>query len=158
MAKAKKAKKGAASVVDTSRYDYDKIKVRDKSGKVRHSANNGDAVAKALLVHLAGGGTIDQVIKANKLEVKTKGKNAGLVRMSVGVALRGLINNGTAAKIGKLDVKTLKQPVSVPKVEALAPRKGGSKKKAAKKKAAPRKRAARKAAAPAEPVADATVQ
>ncbi len=83
------------------------------------------------------------MIAANGLKVK-KGGNDGLVRMAVGNALRGLVRNGTPVRIGKLTVKTLKQPVALPKVEAAKTARGAGKKAAKKIKAkrkAPRTRA-----------------
>lgn len=106
-----------------------------------------------MLLFTAGGGDIARVIRDNKLEMKTKGRNAGLLRMSVGVALRGLINNGTPVKVGSLTVKTLKQPIVMPKVEAAAPGRKKAAKKVAKR-AAPRKRAA----APVEAAASAAAE
>lgn len=134
---AKKRRKSSESTVNTGNYDYKTTAVRDaRTGKMRYSQSNGDAIARALLLHLAGKGTIEQVVRANKLVVKDGG-NAGLYRMSVGVALRGLVRNGTPVRIGAVTVKTLKQPVALPKVEAKAAPK---KVKKAKRKTAPRKR------------------
>lgn len=154
------AKKKTGSVVDTDRYEYDKIRVRDKSGKIRHSANNGDAIAKAMLVHLASGGTIEQVIRANKLKVEAKATNPGLLRMRVGVSLRAIVKGGEPVQIGKQSVKSLKQAIVVPKVEDLAPRKSKASKRAASarkadkaKKSAPRKRAKKAEAAATEAAA-----
>lgn len=107
------------AVIKTSDYDYTVTRIRDKSGKLRHSTNNGDAVAKAMLLHIADGGTMAQVVKANKLSVKDGG-NAGTYRMAIGVALRGLVRNGTPAQIGDVTVKTLSQRVALPKVSKAA--------------------------------------
>lgn len=124
------------STVNTGNYDYKTTKIRDpKTGRLRFSASNGDAVAKAMLVHTAEGGTIKQVVSANGLKVKDGG-NPGCYRMSIGVALRGLVRNGTPVKIGSLTVKTLKQPIVLPKVEAApAPRKAKKASKATARKA-----------------------
>lgn len=123
---AKKAKE-TGSVVDTEKYQYDRIKIAGADGKVRHSASNNDAVARALLVHLAGGADIMKVVRANKLQDKMKeheGKNAGLFRMILGHALRGLVRNGTPVEIGAIMVKKLDQKVAVPEVkDKAAPRK-----------------------------------
>lgn len=138
------ATKKSASVIDAKKYDYPTIRIRGVDGVIRHSAGNGDAVQKAMLLHLSKGGKVKDVIDANELEVNTKGKNAGLIRMSVGVALRALVKAGEGVKIGSIKVTSLKQAVSLPKVEALAPTKP---KKAAKKA---KKRAAAPAPAPAQ--------
>lgn len=133
------AKKQTAAI--GAGYDYDKIKVRAKDGTLVTSSGTADAVARAMLLHLAvNGGTVNQVIAANGLKVK-KGPNEGLVRMAVGNALRGLVRNGTAVKIGAVTVKTLKQVVALPKVEAKAT------------KPAKAKKVKRKTARKADPVA-----
>lgn len=140
-------KKKSESVVDLSRYDYTRTRIRDTSGKVRHSTGVDDAVARALLIHTAGGGKLGTVIRDNGLTAKYKGRedsNPGLLRMSVGGSLRALVNAGTPVKIGAITVKTLKQTVALPKVEDAAPSGGKAKKakgrKVKTKKAAPRKR------------------
>lgn len=148
---AKKAK-SSGSVVNLDRYDYERSSIRDASGKVRHSASNGDAIAKAMLLLHTGKQTIAGVVRANGLTAKFKDrdpeKNPGLFRMSVGVALRALVNHGTPVTIGDVVVKSLKQTVALPKVEKTerAPTKPKATKKA-KKAAKPRK--ARAAAAEA---------
>ncbi len=152
MAKRKAKGRKAKSSIDTSGYKYGLTRIRDSSGKLHYSRGNQDAVATAMLVHLAAGGTVQQVVKANDLKIKADG-NAGTVRMAVGVALRGLVRNGTPVKIGKISVKTLKQKVALPKVEAKALIKG--KRKTKKAKVTRRKRSAPKpveapASAPAE--------
>ncbi len=152
---ANKARKKAEATINTADYDYKAIKIRDKSGALRTSTGNGDAVAKAMLLHKASGGSIGSIVRDNKLKMEQGKRNDGLFRMAVGVALRGLVRNGTPVKIGHVTVKTLKQSVALPKVEALAaPVRKASKPKARKsaKKAAPKaKRAprAKKVDAPA---------
>ena len=130
-------------------YQYDVIKIRGKDGKVRTSRGNQDAVAKALLVFMAGGGEITTVVNANKLQdkmaphLKKKGPKApGLARMCLGVMLRALVRNGTPVKIGKIVVEKLTQKVEVPKVEKLeraAVAKAAKPKKAKVAKAKPAK-------------------
>ena len=149
-------KKATGSLIDTAKYDYQRVSIRDKNGKVRHSAINGDAISKALLVHTAEGGTINGVIRDNGLtaKFKDKGGNAGTLRMSVGVALRAIVRSGEAVKIGKVTVKSLKQAVELPKVEKAAAKKS-SKKKAGKPKAkrTPRARKTPATEAPAQEAA-----
>lgn len=151
---AKKAKKTAkqaegASVVDTSKFEYDTIKVRGADGKVKHSKGNGDAIARAFLVFSTTGKDIMQVVRANKLAERLKGRdvNAGLFRMTLGVMLRAMVRRGEHVTIGDVVVKSLEQRVAVPEVKAkeAAP----ARKRAAKKTAAPKKeRKARKPRAP----------
>lgn len=132
------AKAKTGSVVDLGTYDYKRTSIRGKDGKVRHSAGNQDAVFKAMLVATAAGVKLEDVVKANGLDDKFKGRKVsdgpGLYRMSLGVALRALVNAGTPVKIGSITVKTLKQHVDVPKVEKVATakaKKNGRKKLAA---------------------------
>jgi hypothetical protein len=108
-------------------YEYDTTKIRGKDGKVRSSRGNGDAVAKAMLLFIAGGGEIVTVVNANRLQdkmsahMKKKGPKApGLQRMTLGVMLRALVRNGTPVKIGKVLVEKLSQKVELPKVEKKA--------------------------------------
>jgi len=119
-------KKEAGSVVDLSRYEYKRTSIRGSDGKVRHSASNGDAVAKAMLLLHTGKSTIAGVVRANGLTAKFKDRdpeaNPGLYRMSVGVALRALVKAGTPVTIGDVVVKSLKQAVEMPKVDKAAPK------------------------------------
>jgi len=115
------AKKEAVSIA--TEYEYGVTKIRDKTGKLRSSRGNGDAVANAMLVHRANGGDMDSIINANKLadRMKPHAKKAeGLKRMTLGVMLRALVRNGTPVKIGKNVVEKLNQKVEMPKVEKTA--------------------------------------
>jgi hypothetical protein len=140
----KKPKKSASVIGDRKYYT---TRIRDKDGKLRFSRGNGDAVAKAMLLFKSQGGEIEQVVRANKLEDRMKGKSKmqdGLKRMCVGVMLRALVRNGTPVKIGKVLVGKLTQKVEMPKVDGL-PRRSEAKASAAKPKSKP---AAKKAVAP----------
>ena len=133
---ARKAKESASVIGDRT---YEATKIRDADGTLRTSRGNGDAIAKAMLIHKAAGGTLDEIVKANDLGDKMKphkDKQEGLKRMTLGVILRALVKNGTPVKIGKIKVERLNQKVEMPKVERKAP--------AAKKASAPRKRRAKK--------------
>lgn len=144
------AKKDKATI-DTSKYEYARISVRGADGKVHYSAGNGDAVAKALLLHCTvNGKAIGGVIRDNGLtaKFKDKGGNPGTLRMSVGVALRALVNAGTPVTIGDVKVSKLNQKIDLPKVEKAtagpkaatgAKSRSGSKRRATAKKKAPRK-------------------
>jgi hypothetical protein len=154
------AKAKDKTTIDTSRYEYARIAVRGADGKMHYSAGNGDAVAKALLLHCTvNGKALGGVIRDNGLASKFKdaGGNAGTLRMSVGVALRALVKAGTPVTIGDVKVSKLSQKVELPKPEKAAPRaakgRSGAKRRAtAKTKKAPRARKPR-AAAEAAPVA-----
>lgn len=129
------AKAKSGSVVSGD-YDYKSTRIRDKDGALRHTRSNDDAVARAMLVATASGVTIEQIIKANDLGSKFKPSqwdNRGLLRMSVGNTLRGLVRNDTPVKIGSVTVKSLEQRVAVPEVKD-APKKA-AKPKAKKVKA-----------------------
>lgn len=127
-----KRKKKAATSINTGAYDYQTLRVRnEKTGKIIYSTGNADAVAKAMLLDASQGGTTARIVRDNKLKIKAKG-NPGTQRMSVGVALRGHINQGLPVTIGKLTIKSLKQAVALPKVEPLVASAGRKKSKARK--------------------------
>lgn len=145
--------KKSQSVVDTKKYQYGRLKVRGADGRVRHSSGTGDAVAKALLVFMAGGGKIGEVIAANDLQAKYRGKvqdaNPGLLRMSVGGSLRAIIRDGGTVKIGSMKIASLKQAVEIPKVEA----KANGVKKTARRKPGKRKPGSARSKAPVGKIA-----
>lgn len=147
--------KRKSTTIKTGDYKYVTLSVRGKDGKIHYSRGNGDAVHRAMLVHVANGGTVQQVISANGFDKFGTGGNDGTLRMSVGVALRAAVRAGEPVKIGGLTVKSLKQAVALPKVDkkAPAPRKAKSKKPAKRKASKPRTRSApatdTQAAAPA---------
>lgn len=100
--------------IDTEKYKYGRTKVRDKAGKVRHSATNGDAVAKAMM-----GLTVPQVVdvmNANGLQrfaAYATEKNPGQFRMTIGNSLRGMVRKGTAVTIGPHRIEKLDQNIPV---------------------------------------------
>lgn len=117
--KAKKAKKEGTSI-DMSDRDYKAIRVENKDGTIRHSRGNGDAVAKAMIAYVAGGGDLMAVVKANGLTDKYGQKdfpNQGMFRMTLGNSLRALVRAGTPVKIGKEIVSTLTQRVANPAIK-----------------------------------------
>ena len=101
-----------ADVINRDKYNYDRVRFKDSEGKVRHSASNGDAVAKAML-----GLTADQIqeaIRVNGLADKLGSyKNAGLLRMAVGNALRALVRKGQSVTVGAHVIKKLDQRVVI---------------------------------------------
>lgn len=158
MAKKARAKKKAegASVIDTDKFSYETTKVRGKDGKIKHSKNNGDAIAKAFTVFLATGKDIMQVVRANKLTERLKGRdvNSGLFRMTLGVILRGMVRKGEHVQIGDVTVKSLEQRVAVPEIKEKPT--ASAKKPRAKKASAPKKeRKARKPRASKPEMSDA---
>lgn len=105
-------------------YEYEVTRIRDKGGKLRHSRGNGDAIANAMLVFKANGGSLDSIISANKLTDKMAPhavKPEGLRRMTLGVMLRKLVRDGTPVKIGKHVIGSLVQNVDLPDVELKSP-------------------------------------
>lgn len=130
-------------VISVADYNYKRVAVADKSGKRRFSASNGDAIAKAMLLHISGGGAISKVVKDNKLESRDYA-NAGIERMSVGARLRAKVRHGETVKIGSIEVKSLKQVVALEIVKTSKPSKAAS---ATKKAPLPRKAASRSVSA-----------
>lgn len=113
----RKAAAAGDTLAGLAERDYKKTRIVGGDGRVRHSKSNDDAVARAMLVFMAGGGNIARVIKDNKLTDKydpAQYDNQGLLRMSVGNSLRALVRAGTPVVIGDLTVKTLEQRVAVP--------------------------------------------
>lgn len=110
-------------VIDRDKYSYQRVKTVDSEGKVRSSASNGDAVARAMLSL-----TTDQLAdlaRANDLDM-AKYKNAGLARMALSNRLRALVRKGTAVQIGEHLIKKLDQRVKLeeaPKTKAKAEKK-----------------------------------
>lgn len=105
----------AGQVVDTTKYKYDRIKVRGPDGVARYSAGNKDAVAKSLM-----GASKDDLLKvatANRLAMEDhfKSRNSGHFRMIVGQALRNIIIKGGKIVIGGVWIKSLDQAVNYPK-------------------------------------------
>ncbi|MDD1762968.1 MAG: hypothetical protein LUQ59_12125 [Methanothrix sp.] len=123
----KKAKNDTNVVIDTSKYDYKTLRVRDRNGKLRHSVSNGDAVSLAMLNmdHDA----LVNVMLANKLEDRfskhAKTLNHGHFRMILGQALRALVRRGKKVKIGKHRIEALDQKIDVSKLLAIVEGKKG---------------------------------
>lgn len=121
---AKATKKKAAKVkdetvssasIDTGKYEYGRVKYRDKDGKTKVSRGNLDAVALAMLG--MGPKELDRVVKDNKLEdkvAKARTLNAGQFRMSIGNSLRAIVRAGEAVTIGDHTIKKLDQRVALP--------------------------------------------
>lgn len=118
---AKRAKKASGTVIDTSGYDYTTTRIRnEKTGKIIYSTGKGDAVAKAMLLHRAAGGTTEQIVKANKLKLEAGNRSPGLFRMSVAGTLRAKVRAGEHMTIGDVVVKSLEQRIAMPEVKATA--------------------------------------
>lgn len=107
----------AAVLIDQNRYERTTF-IDPKTGKTRHSASNGDAVAIAMM-HIPSE-KLDAVVRANKLEMKPEYPNAGMYRMAVGNKLRAMVRAHEGdkslpiAKIGEFEVKSLAQRVPAP--------------------------------------------
>lgn len=121
----KKSAKPAASAdkvmkIDASRYNRTKFK--DASGKSRHSAGNGDAVAQALLG--AGPTDLRAIARDNGLTdrmARYEGStNPGQYRMNLGNMLRGMVRKGTHVNIGGVTVEGLAQVVTSAYVKPVA--------------------------------------
>lgn len=123
MAARKKKAKGTG--IDMSDRDYKAIRVENKDGTIRHSRGNGDAVAKAMIAFVAGGGDLMKVVKDNKLTEKYGQKdfpNQGMFRMTLGNSLRALVRGGTPVKIGSIEIKSLDQRIADPALKESAPK------------------------------------
>jgi len=119
MAKAIKKKAANNTVssasIDTGKYEYGRVKYKDKDGKTKVSRGNLDAVALAMLG--MGPKELERVVKDNKLEdkvEKARKLNAGQFRMSIGNSLRATVRSGEAVTIGEHTIKKLDQRVALP--------------------------------------------
>lgn len=119
--KAKNKKATKANVIDTERYVYSRSKVRTSDGKIHHSWNNNDAIARAL-----SGTNYEQQVKimrangladrlANVHAKAESGKiNRGLFRMYLGISLRAMVGKfekkeGDPPTINGRAIKSLEQ-------------------------------------------------
>jgi len=112
---AKKDDTVSSASIDTGKYEYGRVKYRDKDGKTKVSRGNLDAVALAMLG--MGPKELERVVKDNKLEdkvAKARTLNAGQFRMSIGNSLRAIVRAGEAATIGDHTIKKLDQRVALP--------------------------------------------
>lgn len=104
----------AGQVVDTTKYKYDRIKVRGPDGVARYSAGNKDAVAKSLM-----GMTKEQLLKVAQsnglnLAAHFDSRNNGHFRMIVGQSLRSVVIKGGTITIHGVKIAALDQPVEWP--------------------------------------------
>lgn len=106
----------SGQILDTEKYKYKRIRVRDKNtGKVRYSANNGDAVARAMFG--MDKGQMVRVMNENGLTGRLghhSAKNAGHFRMVLGQALRSIIARGEQIHIAGRRIAALSQQVPLP--------------------------------------------
>lgn len=117
----------SGQVLNTGKYKYPRMKVRDaKTGLVRYSANNGDAVTRGLL-----GMTKDELVKVmcdNGLEERLghhMHKNAGHFRMVIGQALRSIVVKGGRVGVRGISIASLDQKIALKSgltEEAIMPR------------------------------------
>ena len=104
------------SIVDTEKYAYDPIVIRDHTGKVRRSYGNQDAIAKAMLGVISD--DLGKLAKANGLDKydPAKYRNPGHARMNVGNMLRAKVRRGESITINGVEITKLNQKVDVPEV------------------------------------------
>lgn len=111
-------------VKDPSRYQKDRVLTPE--GKVRHSATNGDAVAKAMFGMSRQ--QMEECAEANGITdrmAKHADTPNGRYRMNLGNILRGLVRNGKEPKIGKHTISSLSQEIAVDNyAPAVAPKTG----------------------------------
>lgn len=99
-------------VKNPNRYQRDRVLTAE--GKVRHSATNGDAVAKAMFG--MDRAQMEQCVVDNGLTERMKkhdGTPNGRYRMNLGNILRGLVRTGKSPVIGKHTVTSLDQAIAV---------------------------------------------
>lgn len=110
-----KVNKVAGQVVDTTKYKYDRVKVRGPDGVARYTAGTKDAIAKSLFG--ISKKNLLEIAKSNglKLDAHYKARNDGHFRMIVGQALRSVIHKGGKVTIGDVVIVQLDQKVSWPK-------------------------------------------
>lgn len=125
----------SSAMIDRTKYAYQSTRVTDpKTGKVRVSVGNMDAVARAML--LVTSDDLIKIAKKNGLDkydaAKRDSVNPGQFRMQVGNALRGKVRKGEEVTIGEVVVKKLDQ--REPVIKEVPP--GAPKKKTRAKKAA----------------------
>lgn len=103
-----------AQVIDTKRYKYDRLKLRDPNGVAHYSATKLDAVARSLVGMNAAG--MVAVLQENGLDyvVRHSEKKIGHFRMIVGQSLRAILNKGSPVMVRGLMIKTLDQDVPLP--------------------------------------------
>lgn len=105
----------AGQVLDTTKYKYDRIKIRCPDGKARYSASSADAIAKSMF-----GMTKDDMMKVaidHQLGGMLKHfdtRNLGHLRMILGQALRSQITKGTPVTIRGVTITKLDQKVNWP--------------------------------------------
>lgn len=102
-------------VIDTKKFQYLRIKIRNYEGKVFYSANNKDAVSR-LLFGMTKEAMLE-VMHTNGLDArlaKHKTKNLGHFRMILGQSLRHLVLKGMAIRVGGIMVTSLDQKVPWP--------------------------------------------
>lgn len=110
------SEEGRNGFIDPSRYSRTTF-LDPKTGKTRHSAGNGDAVATALL-HVSND-KLDTIARANKVPdfVGREFVNQGQRRMALGNRLRGMVRKGDPVVIGEHSIRKLDQRVPLPDVD-----------------------------------------
>lgn len=104
-----------AGAIDLGKYTYKRIKLKSPDGRVIYSANNADAVSRAMLMM-----TKDDLIRTatdNRLGTRLKKhfeKNTGHLRMIVGQALRSEIHKGKTITVRGIKIDSLRQEVEWP--------------------------------------------
>lgn len=115
--------------VVNDKYNYQRTRFLDAEGNIRHSAGNGDAVARAML--RLSPDQIADIAEAHDVDM-SKYKNPGLAKMALSSRLRALVRKDTQVQIGDCLIKKLdqKQPElkAPPKAKKAEPAKRTSKK------------------------------
>lgn len=98
--------KSSQSVVNTEKYQYERVVVETADGKKRHTADKGDRLAVALRpVSLAD---LHKIAKTYDIDPrKYADRNPGLQRMAIGNALRGVVRKGTTVEVAGKKIASL---------------------------------------------------
>lgn len=106
----------AGQVLDTKKYSYNRIKLKSPDRKTIYSANNADAVSRAMLSM-----TKDELIETAELNGMTDRlkkhftkRNGGHLRMIVGQALRSQLHKSKPVVIRGVTIDRLDQVVPWP--------------------------------------------
>jgi len=97
------------ALLDTKKYNYERVKHTDSEGKTRHTTSNGDAMAVALRGLTLS--EVEDVARRNGVPEASLDKwshlNAGMRRMNMGLALRKIVKGGTPVHVGDHTVTSL---------------------------------------------------
>lgn len=101
--------------IDFGKYSYRRIKLKSPGRQTVYSANNADAVSRAMF--LMNKDELIETVTANRLTPRLQKhftKNTGHLRMVVGGALRSKIHKGNVVTVRGITITSLQQVVEWP--------------------------------------------